>query len=198
MQVSGYLSTFLFSKMSKKLMGVRVINRQKNTDLYNESIPFPEVLVISDTGEKLGIMKKRDAIQEAYSKQLDLVVVAPNAKPPVARIMDYSKYRYDQQRRLREIKKNQKTVEIKEIRLSPVIGDHDLETRFNQAKKFIERGDKVKISLRFRGRMIVHADQGFEVVNRFIEKFGDDVIVEAKPKIEGKQLLATIAPNTKK
>ena len=79
-----------------------------------------------------------------------------------------------------------------------MIGDHDLETRFNQAKKFIERGDKVKISLRFRGRMIVHADQGFEVVNRFIEKFGDDVIVEAKPKIEGKQLLATIAPNTKK
>ena len=75
MQVSGYLSTFLFSKMSKKLMGVRVINRQKNTDLYNESIPFPEVLVISDTGEKLGIMKKRDAIQEAYSKQLDLVVL---------------------------------------------------------------------------------------------------------------------------
>ncbi len=179
-------------------MGVKNINRQKNTDLYNESIPFPEVLVISDTGEKLGVMKKNDAIHEAYSRQLDLVIVAPNAKPPVARIMDYSKYRYDQQRRLREIKKNQKTVEIKEIRLSPVIGDYDLETRFNQAKKFIERGDKVKISLRFRGRMIVHADQGFEVVNKFIEKFGDDVIVEAKPKMEGRQLFATIAPNTKK
>lgn len=89
-------------------MGVRVINRQKNTDLYNESIPFPEVLVISDTGEKLGVMKKKDAIQEAYSRQLDLVIVAPNAKPPVARIMDYSKYRYDQQRRLREIKKKPK------------------------------------------------------------------------------------------
>ncbi|MFA5720054.1 MAG: translation initiation factor IF-3 [Acholeplasmataceae bacterium] len=174
------------------------MNRQKNSDLYNESIPFPEVLVITDSGDKLGIMRKNDALREAYDRQLDLVIVAPNAKPPVARIMDYSKHRYEQQRRQREMKKNQKTVDLKEIRLSPVIGDHDLETRFNQAKKFIERGDKVKISLRFRGRMITHADQGFEVVNKFIEKFGDDVIVEAKPKMEGRQLFATIAPNTKK
>ena len=156
------------------------------------------MLVITDTGDKLGVMRKQDALKEAYDRQLDLVIVAPKAKPPVARIMDYSKYRYEQQRRLREMKKNRKTVEVKEIRLSPVIGDHDLETRFNQAVRFIERGDKVKISLRFRGRMITHADQGFEVVNRFIEMFGDDVIVESKPKMEGRQLFATIAPNTKK
>jgi translation initiation factor IF-3 len=112
--------------------------------------------------------------------------------------MDYSKYRYDQQKRLREIKKNQKTVEVKEIRLSPVIGDHDLMTKFKQAEKFIAKGDKVKISLRFRGRMITHSRQGFDVVNRFIEKFGDTIIIEQKPKMEGRFLHAAIAPNIKK
>ncbi len=171
-------------------------NRQG--DFYNENIPFPKLLVITDDGEKLGILSKQDALREAYNRDLDLVVVSSGSNPPVAKIMDYSKYRYDQQRRLREMKKNQKTVEVKEVRLSPVIGEHDLMTKFNQAQRFIEKGDKVKISLRFRGRMITHSNQGFDVVNQFIEKFGDLIIVEQKPKMEGRMIHASIAPNTKK
>ena len=170
----------------------------KQGDFYNEAIPFPKLLVITDSGDKLGILSKQDALREAYNRDLDLVVVSPGSNPPVAKIMDYSKYRYDQQRRLREMKKNQKTVEVKEVRLSPVIGDHDLMTKFNQAQKFISKGDKIKISLRFRGRMITHSNQGFDVVNQFIEKFGDAIIIEAKPKMEGRVIYAQIAPNTKK
>ncbi|HHT39838.1 MAG TPA: translation initiation factor IF-3 [Acholeplasmataceae bacterium] len=161
-------------------------------------MPFGNLLVITDGGENLGILAKNTALEEAYRRELDLVVVSPQSNPPVAKIMDYSKYRYDQQKRLREIKKNQKTVEVKEIRLSPVIGDHDLMTKFKQAEKFIAKGDKVKISLRFRGRMITHSRQGFDVVNRFIEKFGDTIIIEQKPKMEGRFLHAAIAPNIKK
>ncbi len=181
--------------------GGEIINRRTTKpqqDLYNDNITFNELLVISDTGEKLGVLKRADALKAAYSKELDLVVVSPNSKPPVAKIMDYSKHRYEQQRKQREMRKNQKIVEVKEIRLSPVIGQHDLMTKFNQAKRFIEKGDKVKISLRFRGRMITHSSQGFDVVNTFIEKFEDLVIVEQKPKMEGRQLIATIAPNTKR
>ncbi|MCK9165831.1 MAG: translation initiation factor IF-3 [Acholeplasmatales bacterium] len=175
------------------------INRtNKSSDYYNDNIPFGNLLVITDGGENLGILAKNTALEEAYRRELDLVVVSPQSNPPVAKIMDYSKYRYDQQKRLREIKKNQKTVEVKEIRLSPVIGDHDLMTKFKQAEKFIAKGDKVKISLRFRGRMITHSRQGFDVVNRFIEKFGDTIIIEQKPKMEGRFLHAAIAPNIKK
>ncbi len=171
----------------------------KETDFYNENIPFNEVLVITDDGEKLGVLKRGQALREAYNRELDLVVVSPNSNPPVAKIMDYSKYRYEQQRKLREMKKSQKLVDVKEIRLSAVIGDHDLQTKFNQALKFIEKGDKVKISLRFRGRMITHANQGFDVVNQFIGMFGEDTIqVEAKPKMEGRSIYATIAPIAKK
>lgn len=197
--LSGYFTRFF---LLKNTLGGEIINRlprKKNDDFYNESIPFAfsDILVIDENGDKIGIIKRNEAIKRAYSVNLDLVIVSPNSKPPVGKIMDYSKYRYDQQRRQREIKKNQKTVDVKEVRLSPVIGDHDLDTKFNQATKFIEKGDKVKISLRFRGRMIAHADQGFAVVNKFIERFGDSIIVESKPRMEGRQLFATIAPNRK-
>ncbi len=196
MDILGHF--FFLNKQNKE---VKFINRRPkidNKDLYNEQIPFSELLVITDTGEKLGIMPKSKAIQQAYDRDLDLVVVSPNSKPPVAKMMNYSKYRYEQQRRTREMKKNQKIIEIKEIRLSPVIGEHDFMTKFNQAKRFIEKGDKVKLSLRFRGRMIAHANQGFAVINRFIALFEDLIVVEQKPKMEGRQLFATIAPNIKK
>lgn len=113
-------------------------------------------------------------------------------------MVDYSKHRYDQQKKKREMKKNQKTVQVKEIRLSPVIEEHDLNTKFKQAKKFIEAGDKVKITLRFRGRMITHSEQGFEVMNEFIEKFGDLIKVDSKPKLEGRVINSLIVPNKKR
>ncbi|WP_231857064.1 translation initiation factor IF-3 [Paracholeplasma brassicae] len=169
----------------------------KDNALVNEGITARELLVIDDQGEKLGIIKLQQALKEARDRELDLVVVSPDSKPVVAKIMNYSKFRYDQQRKLREQKKNQHVVDIKEIRLSPTIGQHDIETKANQAMKFIEKGDKVKITLRFRGRMIVHSQQGYAVVNGFIEKLGDTIVIESPAKMEGRQLIATIAPKAK-
>ncbi|VEU80877.1 translation initiation factor IF-3 [Haploplasma axanthum] len=139
-------------------------------------------------------MLRDKAIKLSYEKDLDLVVVAPEAKVMVAKMMDYSKYRYEQQRKLREMKKNQHIVDVKEIRLSPTIGEHDFNTKLNNAKKFIQKGDKVKITLRFRGRMITHSQLGGEVVEKFIDALGDMVLVEAKPKLEGSQMVAVVAP----
>lgn len=174
------------------------VKGNKTQDAFvNENISARELLVIDDQGEKLGILKIHQALYEARTRELDLVVVSPDSKPVVAKIMDYSKYRYDQQRKLREMKKNQHVVDIKEIRLSPTIDKHDLETKIRNAMKFIEKGDKVKISLRFRGRMIVHSNQGVKVMEDFIQALGDSVTVESHVKMEGRQLFATVAPKNK-
>lgn len=180
--------------------GGEIINRrnQAKGDYVNDSIPFKELLVIANDGEKLGVLSLEEALKQTTSKGLDLFVVSADSNPPVAKMMDYSKHRYDQQKRKREMKKNQKTVQVKEIRLSPVIEEHDLNTKFKQAQRFIASGDKVKITLRFRGRMIAHSEQGFAVVNEFIKKFGDLVNIDSKPKLEGRVINALIVPNNKK
>ncbi|MDY0209957.1 MAG: translation initiation factor IF-3 [Acholeplasma sp.] len=174
-----------------------VKGNNKTDSLVNEGISARELLVIDDQGEKLGIIKIHQALHEARSRELDLVVVSPDSKPVVAKIMDYSKFRYDQQRKAREMKKNQHVVELKEIRLSPVIDKHDLETKVKNANKFISKGDKVKISLRFRGRMIVHSAQGYKVIEEFIQALGDSVVIESHIKMEGRTLNATVAPKIK-
>ncbi|MDY0278280.1 MAG: translation initiation factor IF-3, partial [Acholeplasma sp.] len=161
---------FSFYQNNKEANSIRVT--KKSNELVNENIPNVELLVIDNEGNNLGKMLRDKAIKIAREKELDLVVVAPDAKVMVAKMMDYSKYRYEQQRKLREIKKNQHTVDVKEIRLSPTIGDHDLNTKLNHAKKFISKGDKVKITMRFRGRMIVHSSIGSEIVDRFISELG--------------------------
>lgn len=140
-------------------------------------------------------MSKGKAINIAESRNMDLVVVSPDSKVVVAKMMDYSKYRFEQQKRLKEMRKKQTTIDVKEIRLSPTIGDHDFNTKLNHAKRFIKSGDKIKISIRFRGRMVTHSDIGFEVINKFIELLGDSIIIEAKPKLEGMQMIAVVAPN---
>src|SRR5690606_32196672 len=123
-------------------------------------------------------------------------VVSPQSKPMVAKLLDYSKHRYDQQKKLKEMKKNQKVVDVKEIRLSPTIDKHDFETKLKRAQKFIDQGDKVKVTLRFRGRMITHSELGLEQVEKFIEKL-ENIIVEAKPKLEGNTLIGVVAPGKK-
>jgi len=140
-------------------------------------------------------MSKGKAINIAESRNMDLVVVSPDSKVVVAKMMDYSKYRFEQQKRLKEMRKKQTTIDVKEIRLSPTIGDHDFNTKLNHAKRFIKSGDKIKISIRFRGRMVTHSAIGFEVINKFIELLGDSIIIEAKPKLEGMQMIAVVAPN---
>lgn len=194
----GSLKSPLFFLFQQKIQEANYIrsNRKKETELVNDNIPNVELLVIDDKGDNLGKMMRNDALEIAYKKELDLVVVSPDAKMVVAKMMDYSKYRYEQQKRLREMKRNQHTVDLKELRLSPTIGDHDFETKMNHAKKFISKGDKVKVSMRFRGRMITHSNLGREVMQRFIDELGELVIVESRPRLEGYQLIAVLAPNT--
>lgn len=162
-------------------------------DIINDDIRAKELLVISSTGEQLGVMQKRAALEEAYAKGLDLVLVAPDAKPPVAKIMDYSKYRYEQQKKLKEIKKNQKVIKVKEIRLSPTIDTHDFNTRVKNASKFLKDGDKVKVTLRFAGRMITHQEVGKEVMVKFADALKDAANIESAIKLDGKTLYMVLS-----
>lgn len=150
--------------------------------------------MIDSNGGQLGVISKRDALSKAEEEGLDLVMVSPNANPPVARIMDYGKYRYQQQRKAREQRRNQKIIQVKEIRLSPTIDENDFQTKLRQGRKFIEKHNKVKVSIRFRGRAITHKDLGQEVLDRFSGKLADVAVVEQKPKMEGRSMQLQLAP----
>ena len=164
----------------------------------NENIRARELRVIDSEGEQLGVLSKDEALDKAEQVELDLVLVSPNAKPPVARIMDYGKYRYEQQRKEREQRQNQKQVSLKEVRLSPTIEKNDFETKLRQARKFLEKGDKVKASIRFRGRAITHKEIGREVLERFAEELKDVAEVEQRPKMEGRSMFLQMAPSADK
>ena len=162
--------------------------------MINEEIRDKEVRVIDNDGSQLGIMSSSDALEVANKKNLDLVKISPNANPPVCKIMDYGKYRFELAKKEKENRKNQKVVNLKEVRLSPSIDTHDFETKLKNACKFLKSGDKVKVSVRFRGREIHHASIGEEILDRFVkgcEEFGS---VDKKPKLEGKNMAITISP----
>ena len=154
--------------------------------------------MIDQNGEQLGIMLTRAALELAEEKQLDLVKIAPTAKPPVCKIMDYGKYRFEQSKREREIRKNQKVIDIKEVRLSATIEDHDVEVKFKAATKFLKDGDKVKVSIRFRGRQISHSEIGLEVMKDFAERLQDIAVVERRPLTEGRNMTMVLAPKESK
>lgn len=162
----------------------------------NEDIRARELRVIGNDGEQIGVKKTEDALTIAESFGLDLVLVSPNANPPVARIMDYGKYRYELQKKEREQRRNQKVINVKEVRLSPSIEDHDYQTKLRQAIRFLEKGDKVKATIRFRGRAITHKDLGRDVLEDFIEDTQDIASVEVKPKMEGRSMFTLLAPKT--
>jgi len=172
--------------------------KRGDENLLNEGIRAREVMVITDDGEKLGVMNTNQALDMAFSKSLDLVLVAPNAKPPVAKFMDYNKYKYEQQRKQREAKKNQKVVTLKELRLSPKIDTHDFETKLRKGRKFLEKGDKLKISIRFRGREMAYTSQGREVMLDYAKRCEDIADVESKPKQDGRNMFMTLAPKKEK
>lgn len=160
------------------------------SDLFiNEQIRDKEVRVIGADGEQLGVMPTREALRLAEEAGVDLVKIAPTAKPPVCKIVDYGKFKYEQTRREKEAKKKQKIVEIKEIRLSPNIDTNDLNTKANQARKFLSKGDKVKVTLRFRGREMAHKDVGREVLNTFFEKLEDVAAIDKEAKMEGRSMI---------
>jgi len=162
--------------------------------LINEEIRAKEVRLIGPDGEQLGIKSFREAMQIAADANLDLVNVAPTAKPPVCRIMDYGKYRYEMQKKEKEARKNQKVVDMKEIRLSATIDEHDFQTKLRNVTKFLNDGDKVKLSVRFRGREITHAEIGQKVLERMAKEVDSLSIVERKPKLEGRSMIMILAP----
>jgi translation initiation factor IF-3 len=170
----------------------------KQVDPVNEYIESDQVLVIDDQGEKLGILNTKTAIKMAFERELDLVVVSPGSKPPVAKFMDYSKYRYEQQRKAKEMKKKTQAVELKEIRLSPTIDKHDLETKKSHCVKFLQKGHKVKLSIRFFGRMITHIEIGKNVMNHFLEMIQDVGSPDGKPSMDGRSLIVIVSPNKTK
>ncbi|WP_124728652.1 translation initiation factor IF-3 [Staphylospora marina] len=162
--------------------------------MINEQIRAREVRLIGPDGSQLGIKPLREALQMARDANLDLVNVAPHAKPPVCRIMDYGKFRYEQSKKEKEARRNQKVVQIKEIRLSPSIEENDIQTKLRNVRKFLEKGDKVKLSIRFRGREITHQDIGRRILERIAADVKELSEVERQPKLEGRQMIMILTP----
>ena len=156
--------------------------------MINEQIRDKEVRVIGEDGEQLGIMSPKEAMKIAEEAGVDLVKIAPTAKPPVCKIVDYGKFKYEQTRKEKEAKKKQKVIDIKEIRLSPNIDTNDLNTKVNAARKFITKGDRVKVTLRFRGREMAHMASSKHILDDFAEKLADIATVEKAPKVEGRNM----------
>ena len=164
------------------------------SDLFiNEQIRDREVRVIGADGEQLGVMPTKDAMRLAEEAGVDLVKIAPTAKPPVCKIVDYGKFKYEQARKDKEAKKKQKIVEIKEIRLSPNIDTNDLNTKVNAARKFISKGDRVKVTLRFRGREMAHMNTSKHILDDFAEALSDIAVMDKAPKVEGRSMTMFLA-----
>lgn len=162
--------------------------------MVNEEIHDKEVRLIDSDGSQLGIVSGKEAQKIAYSKNLDLVKIAPNANPPVCKVMDYGKYRFELAKKEKEAKKNQKVVNIKEVRLSPSIDEHDFQTKAGHAIKFLKGGDKVKVTVRFRGREVHHSALGAEVLTRFAETLTEVGSVDKMPKLEGRNMTMFVVP----
>lgn len=157
--------------------------------MINEQIRDKEIRLIGEDGAQLGVMPTREALRLAREAELDLVKIAPGAKPPVCKIIDYGKFKYEQGRKEKEAKKKQRIIEIKEVRLSPNIEENDLNTKIGAARKFLSKGDKVKVTLRFRGREMAHVQKSKQILDVFAEKLSDIATVEKMPKLEGRQMI---------
>ena len=171
---------------------------KKDNIQINEEIHDKELRIIGSDGQQLGIMSAKDALNLAEQKNLDLVKIAPHSNPPVCKIMDYGKYRFEQAKREKEARKNQRVVDIKEVRLSLNIDTHDFNTKLNNALKFIKHGDKVKVSIRFRGREMGHPEIGLDTMKRFADACSETAVVEKPAKLEGRNMLMFLAPKSSK
>lgn len=173
-------------------------NIAKEEPRINEQIRIREIRVVGDEGEQLGVMSPREAMEIANERHLDLVEIAPTAKPPVCRIMDYGKYRYEQQKREKEAKKKQKVIDVKEVKFRPGIEDHDFEVKLKNAMRFLNDGDKVKCTIMFRGRELTHPELGEALLDRVAEKLKDVAVVARKSKLEGRNMIMIVDPKPKK
>ena len=190
MWIDFYAKSIFFMEIDRKFLEVFYIKQEL---LINEQIRAREVQLISDNGEKLGTVSITKALEIADEKKLDLVLVAPNSVPPVCKIMDYGKYKFEQAKKEKEAKKKQKVQETKEIRITPNIEEHDFNFKAKNIRKFIEDGNKVKITVRFRGREVNNVKMGENVLNKFIENLEDIAVSEKAPKLEGKNLFIILA-----
>lgn len=164
--------------------------------MVNDGIRAYEMMIIDDNGNKLGLKTKQEAMKIAEDANLDLVLVAPNAKPAVAKILDYGKYRFNQQKKDREARKKQKIVSVKEIRLSPTIDTNDFNTKLKNAQKFLDKGEKVRVSIRFKGRAITHKEIGRTVLNKMADALSDIATVTQRAKMDGRSMFLMLAPST--
>ncbi len=169
-------------------------NNRKPLHRVNSQIRNEEVRVLLDDGEQLGVMKTSDAINVAKDRKMDLVEIAPNNNPPVCKIIDYGKFKYQEQKKKNEAKKKQKTIETKEIKIRPGTGEHDYQVKIKNANKFIKEGNRVKFSLRFKGREMEHSNLGIQMLRRVKEDLIEVIRVEMEPKIEGRQAFLVVAP----
>ena len=170
--------------------------KRENEYLVNEAIRFAKVLVIDADGNAIGVKERKEALSLAREANLDLYCISPQATPPVCKILDFGKYRYQLEKKKKENEKKQKAMiqDLKQVQLTPVIDKHDIETKVRHSINFLKNGDKVKVSVRFKGRQLAHPEVGEEVMNRFIAMVGDVGVVEKKPVMDGRNLIATLAP----
>jgi len=162
----------------------------------NDKIRGPEVRVIGHDGQQLGIIPIRKALELAALEHLDLVEVAPNADPPVCKIMDYGKFKYQQNKRSQEAKKKQTVIQVKEVKIRPKTDEHDLQVKIRHIKRFLSQKDKAKVTILFRGREIAYSDQGFKVLERIKEELKEEIVIEQHPKMEGRNLIMIVAPKS--
>ena len=195
MRTDVFLSAFIIFMVLWRCLP---IGKKENNVQINEEIRDKELRVISSDGQQLGIMSADKALSLAEQQNLDLVKIVPQSKPPVCKIMDYGKYRFEQAKREKEARKNQHIVDIKEVRLSLNIDTHDFNTKLNNALKFIKHGDKVKVSIRFRGREMGHPEIGLDTMKRFAEACSEVAVIEKPAKLEGRNMLMFLAPKTNK
>ena len=172
-------------------------NNNNKGQRINEMIRVREVRLIDDEGNQLGIVATQEALRMAKDKDLDLVEVSPNANPPVCKILDYGKYRFEQEKKLRDAKKNQKVLKLKEIRMQPKIGSGDLDTKAKHIQEFLDEGDKVKVTIRFRGRELAHTELGFEVLNEVLKRLTSAYNVDKPAAMDGRNMSMTISPKAK-
>ena len=190
----SFVLPFFCGRKPKRLEQKERLGLIANELATNEQIRDPEVRVIAANGEQLGVMPVQRAQRLADEAELDLVKISPKANPPVCKIMDYGKFRFEQGKKQKEARKNQKMVELKEMRLSSTIDRHDMEVKAKNVLKFLNAGDKVKISIRFRGRQLAHTDQGRLVMQEFLELLGDAAAVERNAKMEGRSMFMILTP----
>lgn len=176
----------------------RITKRNNSSDeLVNENIRFKDVLVIGPNGEQLGTMMRREALEKAYEYELDLFCVAPQATPPVCKILDYGKFKFENQKKAKEAKKHQHITEIKPLRLSPVIDKHDFETKLKHAKEFLAEGNKVKLDMRFKGRMMTRIEVGQKILDEFVTAVSDIATVDKSASMEGRTMSLVLTPKKK-